>query len=287
MDAVNTYFVSHETRSAGVKVALSGLGGDEVFAGYSNFRTVPRMERFANFWIHVPATARNPLASAFATMSRASDQNRKLASLVRDNGRLIHPYFLSRMLFTPAQRDRLFPSTTPEQAARASGEQKALLQRALTLDPVNRVSYLESRCYMLNTLLRDADFMSMSQGLEVRVPLIDHVLAKSVLALPGSWKMNNGTAKKLLVESLENSLPPEIVHRVKRGFTLPFEHWMRGELCGDVEPVLTKGIANGPLQGILDSVCVRAVWQDFLRGATSWTRPWSLYVLHRWCELHL
>jgi asparagine synthase (glutamine-hydrolysing) len=287
MDAVNTYFVSRETRAVGVKVALSGLGGDEVFAGYSNFRTVPRMEQFANCWKHIPHAARDPFASAFASLSRATDQNRKLASLVSDNGRVMHPYFLSRMLFTPSQLDELFPSATPEEASRASAEQRTLLQRALLLDPVNRVSYLESRCYMLNTLLRDADFMSMSQGLEVRVPLIDHRLAKTVLALPGSWKVSGGTPKNLLVEALQNSLPPEIVHRVKRGFTLPFEHWMRGELRTELEPVLAMGIGNGPLGGILDAVRVRQVWEDFQRGATSWTRPWSLYVLHRWCELHM
>src|SRR5579863_3969097 len=287
MDAVNTYFLSRETRSAGVKVALSGLGGDEVFAGYSNFRTVPRMERFAGFWKNIPRAARSTLASAFAAMSPATDENRKLASLVHNNGSVAHPYFLSRMLFTPFQVDQLFPSATLEQAARASAEQIALLQRALPLDPVNRVSYLESRCYMLNILLRDADFMSMSQGLEVRVPLIDHVLAKTVLALPGAWKVSAGTPKNLLVDALENSLPPEIVHRVKRGFTLPFEHWMRGELRGEVETVLTGGIANGPLGAILDRARVRSVWEDFLRGKTSWTRPWALYVLHRWCELHL
>jgi asparagine synthase (glutamine-hydrolysing) len=287
MDAVNTYFVSRETRAAGIKVALSGLGGDEVFAGYSNFRIVPRMERFASLWKHVPRAARTSLASAFTILSRASDQNQKLASLLRENGRLVHPYFLSRMLFTPSQLSNLFPSGTPEQAARALAEQETLLQRTLPLDPVNRVSYLESRCYMLNTLLRDADFMSMSQGLEVRVPLIDHLLAKTVLALPGSWKLSGSSPKRLLVESLDNSLPREIVRRVKRGFTLPFEHWLRSELRAEVEPVLTAGIGNGPLGGILDTVRVRKVWEDFQRGATSWTRPWSLYVLHRWCELHM
>lgn len=287
MDAVNTYFVSRETRAAGVKVALSGLGGDEVFAGYSNFRTVPRMERFANFWKHIPGAVGRPLASTFTALSRTTDQDRKLASLVHDNGNILHPYFLSRMLFTPSQLNELFPSATPEEASRAAAEQKTLLQRTLALDPVNRVSYLESRCYMLNTLLRDADFMSMSQGLEVRVPLIDHVLAKTVLALPGSWKMSNRTPKNLLVEALEDSLPSEVTHRVKRGFTLPFEHWMRSELRSEVEPVLTGKIGDGPLRGILDTVRVRNVWEDFQRGATSWTRPWSLYVLHRWCELHM
>jgi asparagine synthase (glutamine-hydrolysing) len=287
MDGINTYFVSRETRRAGVKVALSGLGGDEVFAGYSTFRTVPRMERFAQFWKRVPGVVRGSVASVFAALAPPNDQNRKLCSLARDNGRLLHPYFLSRMLFTPSQRDLLFCNADQFIAEAAAASQRDRLQRALVLDAVNRVSYLESRCYMLNTLLRDADVMSMSQGLEVRVPLIDHQLAKAVLALPGEWKLN-GTPKKLLVEALAGSLPDEIVHRPKRGFTLPFEHWMRQELRSEIEPVLgKKRISDGPLGGLLDASQVEQVWKKFLAGETSWSRPWSLYVLQRWCELHL
>jgi len=287
MDGINTYFVSRETRRVGVKVALSGLGGDEIFAGYSNFRTVPRMERFAGFWKRVPRPVSGSLASVFAALSPENDQNRKLAALARANGRVLHPYFVTRMLFTPAQRDLLFPGPDEATMASAAASQCDRLRRSRLLDPVNRVSYLESRCYMLNTLLRDADFMSMSQGLEVRVPLIDHQLAKAVLSLPGAWKLN-GTPKKLLVDALAGTLPDEIVHRPKRGFTLPFEHWMRQELRAEIEPVLNaKRIGDGPLGALLDGNQVQEIWKDFLRGTVSWSRPWSLYVLQRWCELHL
>jgi asparagine synthase (glutamine-hydrolysing) len=287
MDGINTYFVSRETRRAGVKAALSGLGGDEVFAGYSSFRTVPRMERFSRTWNRVPRSARGALASVFGSIAPASDQNRKLVCLARDNGRVIHPYFLARMLFTPDQRDALLHDRDAAASATASASQRDRLLRAGSLDPVNRVSYLESRCYMLNTLLRDADFMSMSQGLELRVPLIDHQLAKAVLALPGAMKLN-GTPKKLLVEALAGSLPDEIVHRPKRGFTLPFEHWMRQELRSEIEPALSdQRIAQGPLGRFLNGKAVQSVWNDFLGGAVSWSRPWSLYILQRWCELHL
>ncbi len=287
MDGVNTYFVSRETRRAGVKVALSGLGGDEIFAGYSSFRTVPRMERFAHFWNWIPRAVRSSMASAFGSLSADNDQNRKLASLAGDNGRLLHPYFLSRMLFTPRQRDLLSPTSSAAGGETADESQRESLRLALSLDPINRVSYLESRCYMLNTLLRDSDFMSMSQGLEVRVPLIDHQLAAAVLRLPGAWKLNR-TPKKLLVEALAGSLPDEIVHRPKRGFTLPFERWMRQELRPEIEPVLeAKRINSGPLGGLLDGAQVRRVWDEFLGGTISWSRPWSLYVLERWCELNL
>jgi asparagine synthase (glutamine-hydrolysing) len=207
--------------------------------------------------------------------------------LFSDNGHLLHPYFLSRMLFTSSQRKQLAPAADAEVVERAAASQRASLQRALPLDAINRVSYLESRCYMLNTLLRDSDFMSMSQGLEVRVPLIDHQLAKTILALPGACKLDRTTPKPLLVNALEGSLPESIVRRPKRGFTLPFEPWLRGEMRREVEDVLVRKIGDGALGGILAAPEAGRVWRDFLRGATSWTRPWSLYVLHRWCELHL
>ena len=286
MDGVNTYFVSREARRAGAKVALSGLGGDEVFAGYAAFRSVPKMERFAESWKHIPGFLRTPLTALYNAVSRDSDQKRKLLSLAMDNGRGVHPYFLTRMLFTPKQSDGLFPGAH-ESAQEAGISQRSALQRAMNLDPVNRVSYLESRCYMLNTLLRDADFMSMSQGLEVRVPLIDHWLARTVLALPGASKVNH-TPKKLLVEALAGSLPDEIVHRPKRGFTLPFERWMREELRCEIEPALqSERIKTGPLGGLLDGERVHGVWKDFLSQEVSWSRPWALHVLERWCELNL
>jgi len=155
----------------------------------------------------------------------------------------------------------------------------------MRLDPVNRISYLEARCYMLNTLLRDSDFMSMAHGLEVRVPFIDHQLARALFAVPGSRKVDARTPKPLLVRALGGQLPDEIVHRPKRGFTLPFEHWLRDALRPVLEESFRK-IGDGVVGSLISGSAVRKVWQDFQQGRTSWSRPWSLYVLQCWCEQH-
>ena len=284
IDGLNTYLVSRQTRAAGIKVALSGLGGDELFGGYSSFQNVPAMERFSNRWRHLPSFARRSLAGAFSRLAPGTDQNRKLSSLAQGRDTL-HPYFLSRMLFTGSQCERLLAVREPQAIAQSNAPLQESLDRAGRLDPINRVSYLESRCYMLNTLLRDADVMSMAHGLEVRVPLIDHTLAAMLMQVPGDWKLDANTPKPLLVSSLAGALPSEIVHRQKRGFTLPFEHWLRDQLRAGVEQTLTR-ISQPPLSSVMNFEAVRQVWEDFQRGATSWSRPWSLFVLQRWCELH-
>jgi len=283
MDGLNTYLVSRQTRAAGIKVALSGLGGDEVFGGYASFWTVPRMERFQRRWGHLPGVLRGPAAGLFAALTPNNDQNRKLAALMRGDG-ILHPYFLSRMLFTEQQRQAMFTRQDAKLEERANAAIKHALEQTRTLDAVNRVSYLESRCYMLNTLLRDADVMSMAHGLELRVPLIDHRLAQLAMSLPGEWKIEDGTPKPLLVNALAGALPREVVTRTKRGFTLPFEHWLKDEMRAEVEKTLME-IGSGPLAKVLKAEAVKQVWKAFLEGRTSWSRPWALYVLERWCRL--
>jgi asparagine synthase (glutamine-hydrolysing) len=285
IDGLNTFLIARQTRAAGIKVALSGLGGDELFAGYSTFRDVPRMESFERFWGRFPSILRRPLVRMFSSLSANTDQNRKLAALASENGRALHPYFLARALFAPEQRDGLLAHPDPEALARANSPLRESLRHAAELDPVNRVSYLEARCYMLNTLLRDSDVMSMAHGLELRVPLVDHQLADKLMALPGARKLDSEMPKPLLVGALKGTLPNEIVHRKKQGFTLPFERWLRENLRAEMEAALPK-IGQGPLGSWLDYDAVAQVWEDFLSQRTSWSRIWSLYVLEEWCKLN-
>jgi asparagine synthase (glutamine-hydrolysing) len=290
IDGINTYIVSAKSRAAGVKVALSGLGADEMFAGYSNFRHVPRMESFSKSARSLPRWARRPLSASVALFAGKGDRGRKLAALTAvQDARLhpdfVHPYFLVRMLFGAAERGALF--SAPDVKASQQFLDR-MLQEAITnsqsLDPVNRVSYLESRFYMRNTLLRDSDFMSMAHGLELRVPFLDLALVEACFRIPGDRKLRGNSPKSLLLASLGVELPKEIVNRPKRGFTLPFERWLRGEMRPVVEDGLLK--SNWDQTGI-NPDAVRQVWKRFLAGETSWSRPWSLFVLKRWCEQNL
>jgi asparagine synthase (glutamine-hydrolysing) len=290
IDGINTYLVSAKTRAAGVKVALTGLGADEMFAGYSNFRRVPRMENFARRFGRLPRFARRPLAASIALLAGKNDRNRKLAEMTgghdsTTHDSIVHPYFLARMLFGPGEREAIF-SASDYQASRQSLDRvlQESVAKSQALDSVNRVSYLESTFYMRNTLLRDSDFMSMAHGLELRVPFLDRALVEVCFRVPGAQKTAGDSPKSLLLGSLGVELPREIVNRPKRGFTLPFEQWLRGEMRPLVEGALLRGNWD---QTSLSARAVRGVWTRFLAGKTSWSRPWSLFVLKRWCEQNL
>jgi len=285
IDGINTYLVSAKTRAAGVKVALTGLGADEMFAGYSNFRRVPRMEAFSKRFGRLPRLARRPLSASVALFAGKRDRSRKLAELATGHDSIVHPYFLVRTLFGAAEREELF-SAPDYQGSQQSLDRvlRESVSESQSLDPVNRVSYLEAHFYMRNTLLRDSDFMSMAHGLELRVPFLDRALVEACFRIPGNKKLQGNLPKSLLLASLGVELPREIVNRPKRGFTLPFERWLRGEMRPVVEDALLKSNWD---QTSINSITVREVWNRFLSGETSWSRPWSLFVLHRWCEQNL
>ncbi len=283
IDGVNTWLVSSNARAAGVKVALTGLGADEMFAGYSNFRRVPRMEQAANRFGGLPSAVRKPVAASLALLAEKSDRNRKLSALV-SGGSFTHPYFLVRTLFTPSELHALYAGDYESGERELENLEQASVAACQSLDPVNRVSYLESTCYMRNTLLRDSDFMSMAHGLELRVPFLDQALVRACFRIPGKEKLRGDSPKTLLLKSLGVELPREIVHRPKRGFTLPFERWMRAEL----KPLIEQALQGESVCSLyLDPSAITDVWNRFLARQTSWSRPWSLFVLQRWCEQNL
>jgi asparagine synthase (glutamine-hydrolysing) len=297
MDAINTYFVSWAAREVGLKVALSGLGGDELFAGYSTFADTPRVSKLIRTAWFVPAGLRrltSPLIAALASQKTSPGAGRKATAAWVYPDALPHPYFFTRTLFPPGQLERIIeprfrPSTVGADGVTLDptwlGWMEKTAAEARNLEPVAGISWLEMRSYMASTLLRDTDAVSMAQSLEVRVPLLDTPLVEFVASLPGAARRRPGAQKALLVEALGDLLPQEILTQPKRTFTLPWEEWLRGPLHARLEASFNDPAP--PLATYLRPGGVRAVWNEFLAGKTTWSRPWSLYVLNEWCRQHL
>ncbi|HZV60641.1 MAG TPA: asparagine synthase (glutamine-hydrolyzing) [Candidatus Eremiobacteraceae bacterium] len=297
MDGINTYFISWAARELGLKVALSGLGGDELFGGYKTFTDTPKLQRLELLAQFVPGAFRRimaPLVRSLGAGQGSPDAAGKIAASWLTPSALPHPYFFTRLLFPPNELSRLTeprfrPSTVSADGFSLEPTWLGWLERAADearkLEPMGAVSWLEMRTYMVNTLLRDTDSVSMSRSLEVRVPLLDTPLVEFVLALPDAARQREGVKKALLVEALRDVLPIEILAQRKRTFTLPWEDWMRGPLRARVEASMADIVA--PLAPHIRAEGAQSVWKSFLAGQTSWSRPWSLYVLNEWCRRNL
>jgi asparagine synthase (glutamine-hydrolysing) len=287
-DGINTYVVSRAVRKAGVKVALSGLGGDEFFGGYPSFRRLGKFATYARAWKRSPKPMRAAAARAVRTFGGDSVASAKAAALLESDGSLPQTFPLMRQMFSTDERRALLGERAMTAAARVGDPYVQLLERAVDsqrdLELMSLVSYAEARTYMHDVLLRDTDQMSMRHGLEVRVPLLDHKLVEYVMGLPDAAKEGGDVPKRLLVESLGTTLPHECTHRPKRGFVLPFDLWMRGNLRAFCEHHLGP---NGlPFRAPFESTTVQSMWRSFESndGRTTWSRPWTLVALSAWLE---
>jgi asparagine synthase (glutamine-hydrolysing) len=273
MDGINTFVVSNAVKNAGVTVALSGLGGDELFAGYPSFRRALKLAS-------MPETSRRLLraASGFGKFAlNGSVQRHKFWELVSSDCHPTDVYRISRQLFAGDSISKMTSRSADTHTRNGHHND---------IDIVNKVSQLELQGYMTNTLLRDTDAMSMAHSLEVRVPFVDTKLVDYVLSLPGEWKVREKTAKPLLADAVADLLPRDFMARPKMGFTLPFEKWLQRNLRNEVASVLQDS-QRLSIPGLNASV-VQNLWINFLQKprAVGWSRPWSIYVLAKWCEIN-
>lgn len=222
IDGVNSYFVAKAAAAAGLKVAISGLGGDELFGGYGSFREIPRLvatlRRVPRAASLGPAlrTAVAPLISRFTSP--------KYAGLLEYGGHFAGAYLLRRGLFLPWEITRVFDRDFALEGCETlrTLDQLSTTVGNLSLDRF-KVSALEASWYMRNQLLRDTDWASMSHSLEVRVPLVDWVLWQTVAQLVA---MDRGLDKRRMALTARPPLPTQIVERPKTGFSTPTRDWL-------------------------------------------------------------
>lgn len=276
-DGINSYVVSKAIRQSGITVALSGIGGDELFAGYPFFRQYKTLRKYKSIWPII-----EPLRQLAAlTISGESSKKERLKMLLKaKNVNIESLYPIFRQNLPNNMKNRLlnldgYNSLTSNIFDYPSGIND--------LPDFSQVSAAEYLGYTQHTLLKDTDQMSMANSLEVREPFFDHELIEYVLRIPDNIK-NPAYPKKLLVESLAGLLPDEIVHRKKQGFVFPWANWMRVELREFCEQRI-HAISDR------DFVKKRALlqeWKRFLKGDPNvrWMEIWSFIVLESWIQFN-
>jgi asparagine synthase (glutamine-hydrolysing) len=218
IDGANTYFISKAAKQAGLKAALSGLGGDELFGGYSSFQEIPQLVRAAR---KVPARAAKALRVISAPVLKHFTSS-KYAGLLEYGGSYAGAYLLRRGLFMPWELPDLLG---PDLAREGWRILQPILHLEATIEDIAserlRVSALEMAWYMRNQLLRDSDWAGMAHSLEIRVPLVDLDLVRSMVPLIP--KLNG---KKEMAETPAMRLPNAILNRPKTGFSVPIAEWL-------------------------------------------------------------
>jgi asparagine synthase (glutamine-hydrolysing) len=278
VDGLNTYIVSKAVRERGIVVALSGLGGDEMFGGYSTFREVPALSRALAAVDHLSAgTRRNVAERLLAGRSRA--QRQKGGDLAAAGGDLRNVYLARRRVLSDADMVALGFGDLAADAYVPAG---ADLGRGVDLeDPWASVRTLETRLYMRNVLLRDTDVFGMAHGLEIRVPLLGQPVVDFALTRTRSWlDGRRGSKKRWLVEAVRGMVPDAVHTLPKVGFALPFARWMRGPLRDE----MMEGVRALATSGLVDGDAVESVWKAFLddENGRMWSRAWTLAVTGSW-----
>jgi len=279
-DGPNVFIISKAAKEAGLTVALSGIGGDELFAGYRSFAWYKAFMKHGYFW-HLPLAVRKSFLPLMAMLGPVINLGKlpHLMSLRKNDAagfyELIRGSFLKSDAAGIMQQQAAFQSS--------SSSNFTQLNQALffLLPKLSQFSILEFLNYTQNVLLKDADNMSMANSLEIRVPFCDHQLVEYVLSVQDNFKLGK-RPKQLLVDSLDGLLPDMIVDRKKMGFSFPWGAWIKNELnsfCSDALNSLSK-------RDLFDEFKVRNLWETYQKqdGYGGWNRIWLMVSLEKWLQ---
>lgn len=278
-DGLNTYVVSEATKKAGITVALSGLGGDELFAGYPVFKRIYDLK--SKGWLmSFPPGFRKLGGSMLAGLKRTNAAYKVKEVLSQQYFDVEYIYQFNRQVFLDRELKSMVNGTLPINSAfDLLNKSIGFGNNGYNLPPLSRVSVAELSTYLHSVLLRDSDQMSMAHSLEIRVPFLDHELVEMTLGIPDGHKYPK-TQKQLLVNSFKDMLPEEIYNRDKMGFVLPYDQWMKNELKPFCEENLhyLKDIPH------INFKEIELRWDKFLKGDPnySWARMWGLITLGNW-----
>lgn len=280
-DGPNTYVVSKKTKEQGVKMALSGLGGDELFGGYSVFNQIPQLQQ-KKWLMSFPVYGRKPFANLYHALKGTVASSKIKAILKQEYSDTEFIYQFYRQVLMDDQVNKLIKGNLPKNKVFEIGHELiGYGTNGWQLPPLSRISAIEMETYMQNVLLRDSDQMSMGVALELRVPFLDHEFVEQILGIPDHLKRPT-TPKKLLVDAFKDMLPEDVYNREKMGFVLPYEHWMKNELhdfCQErLEQLHEITFMNG--EGVMK------LWRQFKSGhkRVTWSRIWPLVVLGDWIK---
>lgn len=278
VDGLNSYIISGALKQAGATVAFSGLGADELYGGYANFRRVRRLAPLLRSVAALPIRSRRAVVGAVLGLFPRRYQSR-IRTLVGNSGKCVD-LAIELKQFLPA----IALEGLGLQASELGLSKDYLNEEAYAPfedvgdDPFLAVSRVETYLYMGNTLLRDADATSMAHSVELRVPFIATPVLEEAGRIPGRLHTGGGKrSKHLLRKSLADLVPSQVLNRPKTGFTLPAGDWMFGQLRDSCE----DSVAAVEQLPFIDRRAVRSLWQTFLDGRDHnyWMKPMLLVAL--------
>lgn len=279
-DGPNTFVVSKVTKEAGITMALSGTGGDELFGGYEIFKRFVQLHN-KTWLLSFPKGMRGIVGNylRYKQPGIASDKTAQVLKAGRFD--LEYIYWVSRLLFFDKRTAQIINTDAlpANNVYRAVENEVKYGSRGFQFPKLSQVSIAEIATYLQNVLLRDADQMSMAHALEVRVPFMDHQLVEFVLGIPDDVKYPQ-TPKQLLVNSFPELLPDEVVNRPKMGFTLPWNEWLRAEL----RHFTADHLSDLSARPFFKQSGIQQLWSDFeqQKPDVNWAHVWNLVVLENW-----